>query len=141
MERTGEDVDLFIAGCGQPEAMARLDALVREALPDAGRVLWRGDFWGGGEQAIIGYGDLRQQRPRGKTVEWFLVGLALQKRHFSLYVNAVRDGRYLGQAYGASLGKVRVGSAAITFASPDSLDAAEVREMLAEAARQLPAQP
>jgi hypothetical protein len=138
VERTAEDVEGFIASCAQPEAMATLDAMVVRALPGASRALWRGPFWGGTQQAVIAYGDILQPRPRGPSVPWFLVGLALQKRHFSLYVHAAKDGRYLGQVYGSRLGKVRIGAAAITFASPDSLDAEVVKELLAEAAKQLP---
>ncbi len=94
--------------------MRELDAVVAAALPGVGRRLWRGVFWGGTEQAVIGYGDLRQQRPSGQVVEWFWVGVAQQKRTLSLYVNAVEDGRYPSQVYGTRPGKVKVGASAVT---------------------------
>ncbi|HSK32055.1 MAG TPA: DUF1801 domain-containing protein [Propionicimonas sp.] len=138
MERTAEDVDGFIASCAEPEAMSQLDAVVVAAMPGASRTLWRGVFWGGTEQAIIGYGDYTQLRPRGQKVEWFLIGLALQKRHFSLYVNATVDGRYLSQVYGPRLGKVKVGASALTFTSPEDLDQDVLVEMLTEVASHRP---
>lgn len=51
--------------------MVALDAAISAAMPDRSRVMWEGPFWGGSNQAIIGYGDLRQPRPRGPDVEWF----------------------------------------------------------------------
>ncbi len=110
--------------------MIRLDSLVAAAMPGRCRVLWEGVFWGGTEQSIIGYGDLVQARPKGKTVEWFLVGLARQKKHFSLYVNAVDDGAYLGHQYADRLGKAKVGAANITFTRVDGVDLDALGELL-----------
>ncbi len=138
MRQTEEDVDAFIAASADPEALAHLDSLIRDGLPGARRSLWRGVFWGGTEQAIIGYGDTVQQRPNGDPVQWFLVGLALQKRHLSLYVNAAEEGSYLSKLYAERLGKVKVGAAAITFRTAADLDPTGLAEMLARAAKQLP---
>jgi hypothetical protein len=113
--------------------MLRLDSVISDAMPGRCRRLWEGIFWGGTEQSIIGYGDLVQPRPRGKTVEWFLVGLARQKKHFSLYVNAVVDGVYLGQHDADRLGNVKVGAASITFTRVDGVDLGALRELLGRA--------
>ena len=137
MERTTEDVDAFLEAQGPTSDLARTDALVRAALPDLSRTLWRGVFWGGTEQAIVGYGDIVQSRPRGPDVEWFLVGLARQKRHLSLYVNAVDDGAYLTRQYADRLGRARVGAAAITFSRLDDVDTAALHELLVGAGRTL----
>ena len=56
---------------------------IHRALPDRRRVLWQGVFWGGTRQSIIGYGHIDQTGSSGDTVEWFLVGLARQKRNYS----------------------------------------------------------
>ncbi|WP_278234865.1 hypothetical protein [Isoptericola sp. AK164] len=135
MHRTTEDVDAFLAGDDVSPDMVRTDAVVREMLPALSRTLWRGVFWGGTEQAIVGYGDIVQPRPRGADVEWFLVGLAQQRRHLSLYVNAVADGAYLTRAYADRLGRAKVGAASIAFTRLDDLDDAVLREMLARAGR------
>ena len=97
MDRVDRSPDEFIASIDDDDlrdGTAQLDALIRKALKSRCRVLWEGVFWGGTDQSIIGYGDIVQPRPRGDDVEWFLVGLARQKAHWSVYVNAAEDGRY-----------------------------------------------
>ena len=97
MKRTDTSVDEFLRSLEEPRAsdLAELDALIHAELFGCERVLWEGVFWGGTEQRIIGYGTLLQPRPRGKQVEWMLIGLAAQKQHLSVYVNAVESGEYL----------------------------------------------
>lgn len=135
MERSQQTPDDYLATLdGQVGAdMAALDKLIIEAMPSASRTLWTGVFWGGTDQAIIGYGDLLQPRPKGPDVEWFVVGLARQKRHYSLYVNAVEDGAYLLHKYQDRLGKVKVGSANLSFTSLAAIDQHELSEMLRHA--------
>ena len=90
-------------------------------------------MWGGTEQRIVGYGGITQERPRGASIEWFLVGLAAQQRHLSVYVNAAEDGAYLVQSWADRLGSVKVGSAAITLTSFAELDEPAFRAMLRRA--------
>lgn len=132
---TTESVDDFIAANDPDGSLRALDAEIAAALPGAARVLWQGVFWGGTQQSIIGYGDIEQPRGKGASVSWFLIGLARQKKHISLYVNAVDDGQYLSKAYGPRLGKTRVGSASISFRSVDDIDLAVLREMVEHAGR------
>lgn len=56
-----------------------------------------------------------------------------QKAYMSLYVNATRDNRYLGQVYGDRLGKVKLGSASVSSRRIEDLDLAVLAEMVAEA--------
>ena len=70
-----------------------------------------------------------------------LVGLARQKSTYSLYLNAVRDGAYLGRSYGGRLGKVKLGSASIGFTRLEHLDLEVLTEMLREADGLTPADP
>jgi hypothetical protein len=104
-------------------------------------VVWEGVFWGGTEQQIIGYGDLLQPRPRGEAVEWFVVGLARQKKAISVYVNAVDDGRYLLSAYAGRLGKARTGSASLSFRRPEDLDLEAFTELVRRAGELCPPSP
>lgn len=124
MERTATDVDAWLAELSAPraEAMRELDRVITGELPGLDRALWQGVFWGGTEQSIIGYGAIAQPRPRGEPVEWFLIGLADQAAHLSVYVNAAEDGEYLVKRRAGELGRVKVGSAAITIPSLDRLD-------------------
>jgi len=135
MLRTDANVDSFLASLDGPYAdtMRSLDALIAPVFEGYERMLWEGVFWGGTEQQIIGYGGVVQSRPRGKDVEWFLVGLAAQKEHVSVYVNAADGKEYLTQQWASRLGKVKVGSAAVTIRSLDGVDLDELRALVARA--------
>ncbi len=97
--------------------------------------IWRGKMWGGTDQTILGYGHFDYVNSSKEKVEWFLIGLANQKAHVSLYVNAVRDKKYLGQVYAERLGKVKPGSASISFKKLEDLNLGVLAEMVAEAAK------
>ena len=135
MERVGTDVDGFLSSFseGVRETMTELDAIVTSCLPGRTRTLWEGTFWGGTEQRIVGYGKIEQARPRGEPVEWFLVGLARQRSYHSLYVNAIEEGTPLLGRYADRLGKVKVGSASVSFADLAAVDVDVLREMLTRA--------
>ena len=87
---------------------------------------------------ILGYGHFDYMNASKQQVRWFLVGLANQNAHVSLYVNAVRDKKYLGQVYAERLGKVKLGSASISFKRLEDLDLEVLSEMVAEAAENPP---
>jgi hypothetical protein len=97
------------------------------------RVLWEGAMWGGTDQRIIGYGAQRYVNRSGTQVDWFLIGLAKQTDHLSLYVNAADDAGYLSQRFAGRLGKVKVGSANVTFKRVADVDLSALRELLAAA--------
>jgi hypothetical protein len=118
------------------EDMSALDAALARIFAGDQRLLWEGVMWGGTEQRIIGYGRFRQVNRSGAEVDWFVVGLAVQKRHLSLYVSAVEDGQYLVKRHADRLGKVKVGNANVTFKRLADLDLPVVLEM-AERARDL----
>ena len=132
MERTDTDVDGFLADLeGQRgDDLRELDRILSEELAGLERVLWEGTMWGGTEQRIVGYGGITQARPRGASVEWFLVGLAAQKANLSVYVNAAEDGEYLVKRRAKELGRVKVGSAAITFTSLTDVDEQALRALV-----------
>lgn len=140
MERTDTDVDDFLAGVEGPRGddLRALDRILSEELAGLERVLWEGPMWGGTEQRIVGYGGVTQPRPRGASVEWFLVGLAMQQKHLSIYVNAAEDGEYLVKRRAADLGKVKVGSAALAFGSLADLDEAAFRALIRRARELVP---
>ena len=135
MERTHTDVGDFLAAVEgqQGDDLRALDAIISAEFAGLERVLWEGVMWGGTDQRIVGYGAISQPRPRGASVEWFLVGLAAQQRHLSLYVNAAADGAYLVKAWTDRLGKVKVGSAAVTFTTFADVDEVALRAMLRRA--------
>jgi hypothetical protein len=138
MQRTDAPVDEFVASLPDPARadLTALDARITDVMAGHERVLWEGPMWGGTQQRIIGYGAYRYENRSGAAVEWFIVGLAMQKRHLSLYVNAFEDGQYLVKRYADRLGKVKVGTANVTFKRLDDVDLDAMLEMI-ERAREL----
>jgi hypothetical protein len=139
LERTSNDPDVFIESL-QPEIrddMRQLDHLISEVMADETRTLWEGVFWGGSDQTIIGYGDFSSTDSKGKTVDWFKVGLAAQKNYLSIYVNAADTDGYLVKKYENRLGKVKVGSASIGFKSVGDIDLDVLRELIQTAKEQM----
>lgn len=137
MQPSETSPDEFISGLpdGVRDDIETLDRLITDAMPGATRTLWEGVFWGGTEQSIIGYGDYQYERSGKDIVQWFVVGLAAQKNHLSLYVNAADDTGYLVARYGGKLGRAKVGSAVVSFKSVSDLQLDAVRELVAEAHR------
>ncbi len=117
--------------------MSLLDREITARMPGAARLLWEGKMWGGTDQAIIGYGHFSYKNSSGKEVEWFMVGLAQQKNYISMYVNAVSDGGYLLDEYKARLGKVKTGSASISFDSVSDVELDVLLELVERAGEQL----
>jgi hypothetical protein len=140
MERVDRTPDDHLVGLDDEirSTMIAVDRVIVAAMPGRSRTLWEGVFWGGTDQTIVGYGDLVQTRSDRSRIEWFVVGLARQRRHFSLYVNAVEDGTYLVQSYADRLGKVKVGAANVTFRRVDDLDLDGLAELAAHAHRITP---
>ena len=134
MEKTETNVKEYIDSLPDDvrPAMTKLDQAISKIMGRKERVLWTGIFWGGSEQKIIGYGDLKYER-KGKTVEWFVVGLALQKNYISLYVNAVEDNMYMAEKYASELGKVKVGKASISFKDLAAVNMEKLLELIKNA--------
>ena len=138
MQRSSTPPDDFIASLpdGVRDDIAVLDAQLARIFEGHERVLWEGPMWGGSEQRIIGYGTYHYKGRSGAEGEWFIVGLAAQKAHLSLYVSGAEDGQSLAKRYADRLGKVKVGSANVSFNRLADLDLPVVLEM-AERARDL----
>lgn len=107
--------------------MKTLDQAITQIMQNEPRVLWQGQFWGGNEQSMIGYGDLIYENSNKRDVYWFKVGLALQKQYISVYLSAVEDGKYLAEQYGESIAQPgaplpKVGKSSIGFQELDHID-------------------
>ncbi len=131
--------DQFIDALEPPvgDEIRRLDEVISTGMTGQTRVLWEGKMWGGTEQSIIGYGDYVYQRGKD-TIEWFKIGLAAQKNYISLYVNAADGEGYLSRRYADRLGKVKLGSSALSFKTIDDIDLEVLGEMVEETLRLLP---
>lgn len=129
---------LSAAPADRRELLLVVHNTIAAAAPGLDRWIWRGKMWGGTDQTILGYGHFDYVNVSKEQVRWFLIGLANQKAHVSLYVNAVRDKKYLGQVYAERLGKVKLGSAAISFKRLEDLNLEVLSEMVTEAAENPP---
>ena len=132
MEKSNHAPNLFITNLDEPfrSEFQVLDEMISKHFPNHEKILWTGKFWGGSEQNIIGYGTWSYTNSAKKKVEWFLIGLALQKNYISLYVNAVENGKYVSEIYGKDLGKVKIGKSSISFKSIADLDIFKLNEFL-----------
>ncbi len=106
--------------------LRRLDALIRETLPEAEP---------GTGHGMLGYGPVHYRYASGREGDTFLASLASRKAGISLYVFCAQDGRYLPERYAARLGKADVGKSCVRFKRLEDLDEGVLREMLAEAGR------
>ena len=140
MEKTDTNPADYIASLpdGVREDITRLDAAISDAMSDHDKTMWEGIFWGGSDQSIIGYGSFTYERSGGKTVEWFMVGLAAQKSYISVYVNAVDDDGYLTAKYADRLGKAKIGASSIGFTSVEDIDFNVLMELVEKASDQMP---
>ena len=123
------------------DTLTLIDRTIHRALSGRRRVLWQGVFWGGTHQSIIGYGHIDQTGSSGDIVEWFLVGLARQKRNYTIYVNAAVDNAYLAHSYADRLGKVKLGAASIGFRRLEDIDLVVLTELVTEADHLRPPDP
>lgn len=135
MQRSTTSPDQYLDALPEPARadVVTLDKHISSNLAGLERVVWEGKFWGGSEQKIIGYGEYTQQNRSGSTVEWFIVGLALQKNYISVYVNAVEDNQYLVEKYADQFGKVKTGKSSITFKRLDDVDLDVLMEVVTKA--------
>lgn len=122
---------------GVRQDMQALDKMIRKVLPKDKVTVWGGTFWGGSTQTIIGYGDLTMHRSTGEPVEWFKIGLAMQKNYISIYLNTTEDGDYVVRKYGKELGpKVKTGASNISFKKLEDVNLPKLQQML-DTAKQL----
>lgn len=139
MEKTSTSPSTWLNSLPEPQRaqVKRLDKLISGVFKGHARALWQGTFWGGSEQVIIGYGDMSFTAARGKTVAWFMVGLALQKQYISVYIHAVDGKQYVAEKYAKQLGKVKCGKSSISFRDLGEVELDVLAEVLRIARRQL----
>ena len=137
MEKTNRSPAEHIASvpAERREDIERLDALITDLMAGQPKTMWEGRLWGGTDQQIIGYGDYSYRKSNGETVEWFIVGLAVQRNYISVYVNATDGRAYLAETYAERLGKVKVGKSSISFTSLDDVDLEQLSDLITEAKR------
>src|SRR3974390_507680 len=81
--------------------LLRLHSLIRKAAPGLKRYFHKGTPAGkaGMRMKMIGYGRFRYPVKSGQTVEWPVIGVALQKNYISVYVAVRKSGRPIVRSY------------------------------------------
>ena len=135
VQRTTASIDDFFAALPieQGTALRALDAAIAPVFEGHERVLWEGPFWGGTQQRILGYGVYTYRGRSGASGEWFIVAIAAQKDHLSLYVSGAEDGTPIVKLHGPRLGKVKIGSGVATFKRLDDIAMETVIEIATRA--------
>ena len=82
---------------------------------------------------MLGYGMFYYKTKSGRGGEWPVISLASQKNYISVYVCAVKDGKYLAEESKEKLGKVSVGKSCIRFQNIEDVDLKNLGEILKEA--------
>lgn len=84
---------------------------------------------------MLGYGSFPYKNYKKEMITWPVIALASQKNYISLYVCAVKDGKYLAEKYKRELGKVSVGKSCIRFKKLEDVDLATLKKVIKEAVR------
>jgi len=113
--------------------ISKLDKAITKAMHGMEKTMWEGVFWGGSQQKIIGYGELTYTNSKKQKIEWFTIGLALQKNYITVYVNAVQSGLYLAENFKDKLGKAKVGKSTITFKKLEDINIEDLLEVVKRA--------
>ena len=123
--------DAYIAALDEPRRsdVRTLHELIRAAAPELEPTMAFG---------ILGYGTYHYRYASGREGDSTVVGLASNKRHISLYVAAVVDGRYLAETCAPRLPKASIGKGCIRVRRVADLDLEVLAELLREAAAHPP---
>jgi uncharacterized protein YdhG (YjbR/CyaY superfamily) len=84
---------------------------------------------------MLGYGAFKYTNPKKQVIDWPVVALASQKNYISIYVCALKDGKYVAEQYKADLGNVSVGKSCIRFKRVEDLNLKTLKTVLQTAAK------
>lgn len=123
--------------------LVRLHASIREAAPALKRYFHKGTPAGevGMRMKMIGYGKFRYAIRSGKSTDWPVIGVALQKNYISVYVTVTRQGVPIVSRYAGKLGELRVGGNNFSFERFGDLKQDAVSDLFAEVAAIFEADP
>jgi len=120
-------VEEYLASIDEPRRgeVEQLHDLIRAELPDLEPKLWG---------SVIGYGSYHYKYPSGKEGDWFIIGLSNRKSYISLYVVAVKNGKYVAESYQDKLPKTKIGKSCINIKRLADVDLDVVRQLIREGA-------
>jgi hypothetical protein len=114
-----EQIKKYITSQPEPKRsdMQELHMLTLQVLP--GCKLWFDDGKNSENKTVsnptIGYGLHTIKYAKGKTREFFQIGMSANKTGISVYILGIKDKTYLAQTYGKELGKASVTGYCIRF--------------------------
>jgi hypothetical protein len=117
--------------------LTNLDKLIRRSAPGLKQYFHRGTPAGepGMRFKMIGYGKFQYAVRTGQSVDWPVVGVALQRNYISVYLSVMKDGAPLMQSYTGMLGELKVGHNNFSFRTWDELNVPGLSGLFAEAER------
>jgi hypothetical protein len=123
--------------------LTELHKLVVSAAPALKRYFHQGTPAGeaGMRMKLIGYGKFRYAIKSGKTTDWPVIGVALQKNYISVYVAVTRQGKPIVSSYAGKLGELRAGNNNFSFERFDDLKQDAITALFAEVAAIFKADP
>ena len=115
--------------------LVKLHKLMAKTAPALERYFHQGTPAGeaGMRMKMIGYGKFRYAIKSGKTTEWPVIGVALQKNYISVYLAVTKAGAPLVRAYEGKLGELRMGGNNFSFVRFDDLRSLALASLFAEA--------
>ncbi|HWA86181.1 MAG TPA: DUF1801 domain-containing protein [Opitutus sp.] len=124
--------DQFIASlpADRRDAMSAVHAAIRKAVPKLAPEIMTGMG-----SALIGYGKYRYKSASGREGDWFLIGLAAGKSHYSLHICSADKGGYLVEQNAAKLGHVKTGRSCINFKKLEDLNLAAAMTLVKQAVK------
>lgn len=116
--------------------LTELHKLVVSAAPSLKRYFHRGTPAGeaGMRMKMIGYGKFRYAVKSGKSTEWPVIGVALQKNYISVYVAVTSQRAPIVSRYAGKLGELRMGGNNFSFERFDDLKHDVLSTLFAEIA-------
>lgn len=84
---------------------------------------------------MLGYGSFPYVNYKKEKISWPVVALASQKNYISVYVCAIKDGKYLAEVHKKELGKVSVGKSCIRFTKLDNINLPALKKVIQLAAK------
>ncbi len=117
--------------------LLKFDALIKKAAPNLKRYFHEGTPAGeaGMRMKMIGYGKFLYAIKSGKSTDWPVIGIALQKNYISAYFSITSDCAPIVGKYAGKLGEARSGHNNFSFVAFDDLNSEALASLIAETAR------
>jgi hypothetical protein len=133
MPKTLPTLDEFLSAlpADRRDTMTTVHKAIRKAVPKQAPAIMSGM----GPSPIIGYGKYRYRSASGREGDWFLIGLAAGKDHYSLHICVGDKDGYLVERNAAKLGKVKTGRTCINFKKLEDLKLDAAMGLVKQAAK------